>query len=170
MRIICGSTYYPIQTLSLTPRREIKGKDNACFVVPIPYFSYRYRQLEARLDGCIDNITSPWKRPYYQAGPDKHEPSLLCLTCTWTPVLPIEYEFRVLPIAQSSAAPSSNATCCSALPLPSRHSKTPPVIPSASCPPSSWPCRAAKSTDAHTASGGNGTGSAQIQASPVRPM
>lgn len=76
-------------------------QDGACFVVPIPYFSYRYRQLAARLDGWIDNITSPWKRPYYQAGPDKHEPSLLCLTCTWTPVLPIEYEFRVLPVVQS---------------------------------------------------------------------
>ncbi|UKZ62416.1 uncharacterized protein TrAtP1_003666 [Trichoderma atroviride] len=54
-----------------------------------------------------------------------------------------------------------NATCCSVPPLPSRHSETPPVIPSHPISIMLSLVLVQKgSTDAHTASGGNGTGSA----------
>lgn len=82
----------------------------AVLLLPIPSAGSSVRWREQPCTVLAESITSPWKRPYYQAAPDKHEPraNLLCLTCPWPPVLPIEYEFRALPIVQSSAAASSN--------------------------------------------------------------
>lgn len=135
----------------------------------MPYFSYRSRQLEARFDRekvLVESITSTLEAALLsgrgQANTNRR-PNLLCLTCHPCSRLSTSSGLCRLSNRQPPQA-AINATCCSVLPLPSRHSKTPLVIASASC----LILAVQKgSTDAHTASGGNGTGSAQIQASPV---
>lgn len=140
----------------------------------MPYFSYRSRQLEARFDGeevptcTVESIASTLEAALLSGRARQtrtEDQTCFALHVHGLPCSRLSTSSGLCRLSNRQPPQAAiNATCCSVLPLPSRHSKTPLVIPSASC----LILAVQKgSTDAHTASGGNGTGSAQIQASPV---
>lgn len=83
-------------------------------------------------EGREHQITSPWKRPYYQAGPDKHEPNQTCFALH-VHGLPCSRLSTSSGLCRLSNRQPPQAAMRPAVPYcrspAGRHSKTPPSHP-----------------------------------------